>query len=116
MFREAARAFAFPARFQRFDAPAWRWDTRASFHSAPTLKRLPLYLLLASSIVPALSAAPVNVTSERIREGEVKQGQLRGEAQRLVEQLDEMLGEYERNGLAGEDTKMCRRCARRWRG
>ena len=69
------------------------------------MKRLPLYLLLASSIAPVLSAVAVTPTGERIREGEVKQEQLRGDAQRLVEQLDGMLGEYERNGLAGEETK-----------
>ena len=66
---------------------------------------LPLYLVIASSLVPVLSAAPANPAAERIREGEVKQEQLRGDAQRLVEQLDAMLGEYERNGLAGEETK-----------
>ena len=69
------------------------------------MKRLPFYLVLASSLVPVLSAAPANPAAERIREGEVKQEQLRGDAQRLVEQLDAMLGEYERNGLAGEETK-----------
>ena len=69
------------------------------------MKRLPFYLILASSIVPVLSAAPTNPVAERIREGEVKQEQLRGEAQGLVEQLDVTLGEYERNGLAGEETK-----------
>ena len=80
------------------------------------MKRLPLYLIFASSIGPVLSAVAVTPTAERIREGEVKQEQLRGDAQRLVEQLDAMLGEYERNGLAGEETKMCRHCARRLRG
>ena len=76
-----------------------------------TMKRLPLYLIIASTLVPVLSAAPANPANpanpatERIREGEVKQEQLRGDAQRLVEQLDAMLGEYERNGLAGEETK-----------
>ena len=70
------------------------------------MKRLPLYLLLlASSVIAARAAAPANPAAERIREGEVKQTQLRNEAQQLVEQLDGMLGEYERNGLAGEDAK-----------
>ena len=69
------------------------------------MKRLPFYVILASSLVPVLSAAPAVPTAERIREGEVKQQQLRGDAQRLVEQLDAMLGEYDRNGLAGEETK-----------
>lgn len=43
--------------------------------------------------------------SERIREGEARQQQLRGEAQKLVEQLDTMLDEYQRNALGGEETK-----------
>ena len=60
-------------------------------------------LLLASSLAPVRAAAPANPAAERIREGEVKQTQLRNEAQQLVEQLDGMIGEYERNGLAGED-------------
>src|SRR4051812_44270223 len=70
------------------------------------MKRLPFFLVLAHFAVPVLTAAPtVADSSERIRDGEVKQQQLRGEAQRLVEQLDSMLGEYERNGLAGDETK-----------
>ncbi len=69
------------------------------------MKSLPLYLVLASTLVPVFSAVAAGPAAERIREGEVKQEQLRGEAQRLVEQLDAMLGEYERNGLAGEETK-----------
>ena len=69
------------------------------------MKRLPLCLLLASSLVPVRAAAPANPAAERIREGELKQTQLRNEAQQLVEQLDGMLGEYERNGLAGDDAK-----------
>ena len=48
------------------------------------MKRLPLYLIFASSIGPVLSAVAVTPTAERIREGEVKQEQLRGDAQRLV--------------------------------
>jgi len=69
------------------------------------MKHLPLFVVIAQCLVPILSAAPANPTADRIREGEVKQEQLRGDAQRLVEQLDAMLGEYERNGLAGEETK-----------
>ena len=49
----------------------------------------------------AEEAAP----AERIREGEARQQQLRGDAQKLVEQLDTMLDEYQRNALGGEDTK-----------
>ena len=69
------------------------------------MKRLPLYFALAQFVVPVLTAAPTTDSSEQIREGQVKQQQLRGEAQRLVDQLDSMLGEYERNGLAGDETK-----------
>ena len=68
------------------------------------MKRLPLYLLLASSLVPVRAAAPANPAAERIREGEVKQTQLRNDAQQLVEQLERELPadlERDRQMLAG---------------
>ncbi|MCX6977165.1 MAG: hypothetical protein NTX04_04330, partial [Verrucomicrobia bacterium] len=70
------------------------------------MKRIPHRLLMASWLVTSLGAAPVNPVGERIREGEVKQVQLRTEAQALVDQLDAMLDEYTRNGLSGEDEKL----------
>ena len=66
------------------------------------MKRLPLFLVLAHGLVPILAAAPA-VPTELIRESEARQQQLRGDAQRLVEQLDSMLAEYERNGIGGEE-------------
>jgi hypothetical protein len=69
------------------------------------MKRLPFLFFLMQGIVSATRAETVPPPSDRIREGEVKQQQLRGEAQQIVEQLDSMLGEYERNGLGGEETK-----------
>lgn len=66
------------------------------------MKHLPLLLLLGAA--PYL-AAETAVSPESLREGEAKQQQLRGEAQRLVAQLDGMIGEYERNGLRGDESK-----------
>lgn len=68
------------------------------------MKRLPLYLALACGILP-IARAEEPAPAERIREGEARQQQLRGDAQKLVEQLDTMLDEYQRNALGGEDTK-----------
>lgn len=68
------------------------------------MKRLPLLFALACSIIPAAHGENP-ASSERIREGEARQQQLRGEAQKLVDQLDSMLDEYQRNALGGEDTK-----------
>jgi len=68
------------------------------------MKRLPFLFALACSILPAVHGENA-ASSERIREGEARQQQLRGEAQKLVDQLDSMLDEYQRNALGGEDTK-----------
>jgi len=68
------------------------------------MKRLPFYLALACGIFPATHGED-GTPAERIRQGEARQQQLRGEAQKLVEQLDSMLDEYQRNALGGEDTK-----------
>src|SRR5579862_2367125 len=70
-----------------------------------SMKRLPLLLVLAHGIFLTLRAEPGAAPAERIREGEARQQQLRGEAQKLVEQLDSMLDEYQRNALGGEDPK-----------
>lgn len=67
------------------------------------MKRLPLHLSLAPLFLATMAAAN-ELPADGIREGEAKQQQLRGEAQRLAEQLESMLGEYERNGLAGDET------------
>src|SRR5258707_11502036 len=71
----------------KFDSGQAGWDTP---EVSPRMKRLPLFLALAFSIFPNArgeNAAP----AERIREGEARQQQLRGEAQRLVAQLGSML-------------------------
>lgn len=70
--------------------------------ASPAMKHLPILLLLG--MAPYLAAETV-VTPENIREGEAKQQQLRGDAQRLVAQLDGMIGEYERNGLGGDEAR-----------
>ena len=68
------------------------------------MKRLHLLLTLACGIVPAIYAEDATPT-ERIREGEAKQQQLRGDAERIVEQLDSMVDEYQRNQIGGEEIK-----------
>jgi len=68
------------------------------------MNRLPLFLVLAHFAVPVLTAAP-EASMDRLREGEAKQQQLRGDAQRLVEQLNGMLDEYARNGFGGDETQ-----------
>src|SRR5260221_14456238 len=68
------------------------------------MNRLPLYLALACGIF-SMAHGEDTAPAERIREGEARQQQLRGEAQKLVEQLDSMLDEYQRNALGGEDPK-----------
>ncbi len=47
--------------------------------------------------------------ADRYRENEQKQEALAGEARQLIGGLDAMLGEYERNGLAGEDVSVVER-------
>jgi len=66
------------------------------------MKRLFFLLALATGVLPSLRAE-TDTSGERIREGEVRQEQLRGDAQKLVEQLDRMLDEYQRNGLGAGD-------------
>jgi len=68
------------------------------------MKRLPFLFLLVCGALSAARAEEATPT-ERIREGEAKQQQLRGDAQRIVEQLDSMLDEYQRNQLGGAEIK-----------
>src|SRR5688572_25491998 len=64
----------------------------------------PLATLLAAASLPLLGiAAPPE--NDRIRESEQRQERLGVEAKSLVNALDVMLGEYARNGLAGEDAQ-----------
>ncbi len=65
----------------------------------------PRCLILACSIA-ALSGLTLHAEpapTESIRDSEVKQQQLQGEATGLAGQLDGMIAEYARNGLSGED-------------
>jgi hypothetical protein len=61
-----------------------------------------LFLLLAAS---AFAAVP----TERLRENETQQQQLQQDARALAGTLGAMLGEYTRNGLAGEDVEVVKR-------
>lgn len=62
--------------------------------------------VLVSSLGCGVFAAPIAV--EPIREAEKRQGEIGGQAQGLVEALDGMLGEFERNNLGGEDAAVVR--------
>ena len=55
------------------------------------------------------SRAFSQLPSAPIRETEQKQAHIQGETKRLGDALDAMLGEYERNNLAGEDAASVRR-------
>ena len=66
--------------------------------------RISLAVLLGATLSPA---APL--PAERIRESEQRQEQISSEARELVNALDAMLGEYERNHLAGDDVATVRK-------
>jgi len=66
----------------------------------------PIHRFILTGAITSLAAFASygeNLPSEEIRDGEVKQQQLQGEASGLAGQLDAMIGEYQRNGLGGED-------------
>jgi hypothetical protein len=69
------------------------------------MKRLPYLFALACGLSFAVRAEENLAPAELIRQGEARQQQLRVESQKLVEQLDGMLDEYQRNALGGEDVK-----------
>src|SRR6478735_6126016 len=62
--------------------------------------------MVALGLITSVRAESV---ADRFRENEQKQEQLAGEARQLMAGLDVMLGEYERNGLAGEDVAVVQR-------
>ncbi len=57
----------------------------------------------------AAGAAFAEIPGAPLREGEQKQAQIQGDTKALAESLDAMLGEYERNNLAGDDAAAVRR-------
>ena len=59
--------------------------------------------LACALALTALTLRAATDTPDRIRASETKQQELATDAQKLVVQLDAVLGEYDRNGLAGED-------------
>ena len=64
-------------------------------------------ILLSASVIFAGSIPGANAQTaiERARAGEVRQGQIQTDAQRLAADLDSMIDEYDRNGLSGDDIK-----------
>src|SRR3954454_4132180 len=63
--------------------------------------------LLALLVVPSLLAdnPPAN---DRILQQELKQQQIRTTTQRVGDQLESIIAEFDRNGIAGEDVKVLR--------
>ena len=59
-------------------------------------------LLIASS----LTAAPVPAPADNILQQELKQQQFRSTTQRVGNQLESIIAEFERNGITGEDVKV----------
>jgi len=57
----------------------------------------------ALCVLGALTEHRAETPADKLRENEQKQEQLSVEARNLIDALDVMLGEYTRNGLAGED-------------
>jgi hypothetical protein len=64
------------------------------------------FLLLAATL-PRVSAAP-SAPADNLVQQEVKQQQIRVTIQRVGDQLDAIVGEFERNGISGEDVKVLR--------
>ncbi len=64
------------------------------------------HFILAGAISTICAAAFADPSaSDNLRDGVVKQQQLQGEASGIAGQLDAMIGEYQRNGLTGEDVE-----------
>src|SRR5688500_11133348 len=80
---------------------AWRGSNRMTL---PKLFPRALALLLALTI-PAFAQAPRN---DRLLQSELKQQQIQRTTQRVGDQLSAIIGEFERNGIAGEDVKVLR--------
>ena len=95
-FRDNARGLGYYVRFTflRMKVPP--------LLSARSLLAL---AMLGAGAGPAFAQLP----SAKIRESEQKQTHIQGETKLLTDTLDAMLGEYERNNLAGDDAAAMRR-------
>ena len=67
-----------------------------------------LLLALAISITAVTSADVAPQRSERLLQNQLKQQQIQRTTQRVGEQLSGIIGEFERNGINGEDVKVLR--------
>ena len=67
-----------------------------------------LLLALAISITAVTSADVASPRSERLLQNQLKQQQIQRTTQRVGEQLSGIIGEFERNGINGEDVKVLR--------
>ena len=61
--------------------------------------------MLLALAIPAFGQAPRN---DRLLQSELKQQQIQRTTQRVGDQLSAIIGEFERNGIAGEDVKVLR--------
>src|SRR5438132_14267453 len=71
----------------------------SSFHTF----RAPLLGAIALALAQLPRASAALPTDETLRRGEVKQQQIQTESQKIVAQLDAMIGEYQRNGIIGDE-------------
>jgi hypothetical protein len=72
----------------------------------PTLFHRGFALLLVS--IFAVQAAPPASRGERILQQELRQQQIQRTTQRVADQLNAVINEFERNGITGEDVKVLR--------
>ncbi len=67
-----------------------------------------LFRALALALAIAMSAHAASPRNERLLQSELKQQQIQRTTQRVGDQLSAIIGEFERNGIAGEDVKVLR--------
>src|SRR4051812_25532790 len=64
-----------------------------------------VFVFLLASAMFALAEVP---RGDRLLQSELKQQQIQRTTQRVGDQLSAIIGEFERNGIAGEDVKVLR--------
>jgi hypothetical protein len=72
--------------------------------------RAPLRIVLAAAaLLPGLAAVaetPASTTADRIRQSEVRQQVIRSQTGKVAEMLGFLVGEFERNGIGGDDVQI----------
>src|SRR3954463_16132287 len=67
-----------------------------------------LFGFAVAAILVTRLAAETPPTNDRILQQELKQQQIRTTTQRVGDQLEGIIAEFDRNGIAGEDVKVLR--------